>query len=245
MTRWALCLVLLLGWELAVRGLVVDPRLQLVTPLPSVIVRTAVALTLDGTLPAGVARSALRVLLGSMVAVGIGVPLGALLATAPRLGAVLEAPLRLLRPIPPVAWVPLTMLWFGVTEVQQVSIIALAGSFVVASATHAAVRGVPGALVLAAANLGATPAALALRVRVPAALPGVLAAVREGVATAWFVLVAAEFLAAAQGIGVLILEGRDMLDPARAFVGMGALAGCGLLSDRALAAVGARWTRWA
>jgi ABC-type nitrate/sulfonate/bicarbonate transport system permease component len=82
-------------------------------------------------------------------------------------------------------------------------------------------------------------------VRVPAALPGVVAAVREGVGTAWFVLVAAELLSASQGLGVLILEGRDLMEPARSVVGMLALAACGVGTDRALAAVGARWTRWA
>ena len=245
LSRWALTATLLVAWELAGRLFIDDPRTRLIVPLPSGIVAATVGLTLDGTVPRGVARSALRVLIGTGVAVLVGVPLGALLATAPRLGAVLEAPLRLLRPIPPVAWVPLTMVWFGVTELQQVSILALAATFVVASATHLAVRGVPASLVFAAANLGALPVELALRVRVPAALPGVIAAVREGLATAWFVLVAAEFLAASEGIGVLILEGRDMLDPARAFVGMGALAVCGLVSDRVLAALGARWTRWA
>lgn len=244
-SRWTLTASLLVAWELAVRLFVTDPRTLMIVPLPSGILTTAVVLGLDGTLVWGVARSVLRVAMGTAIAVLVGVPLGALIATAPRLGAVLEAPLRLLRPIPPVAWVPLTMLWFGVTELQQVSILALAATFVVASATHLAVRGVPASLVFAAANLGAPPVDLALRVRVPAALPGVMAAVREGVATAWFVLVAAEFLAASQGIGVLVLEGRDMLDPARAFVGMGALALCGLVSDRALAGFGARWTRWA
>ena len=225
----ALLLALVL-WELA--GHQLTGRAALMTPLPSGILRALVTLTLDGTLPVALLRSALRVALGSGVAVAVGVPLGALVAAAPRLGPALDAPLRVLRPVPPVAWVPLTLVWFGVTELQQVVVLAFAATLVVASGTARAVAGVPPNLVLAARNLGITGSALGFRLR--AASPGVWLAVREAVGTAWFVLVAAELLAASPGLGVLILEGRDMLDPARSFVGMLALAACGVGSDALL-----------
>jgi NitT/TauT family transport system permease protein/taurine transport system permease protein len=138
--------------------------------------------------------------------------------------------------------VPLTLLWFGVGERQQFAVLAFAALLVVVAGTTDAVAGVPPALLAAARNLGERR--LLLRVAVPAALPGVAAAVREGVGTAWFVLVAAEFVSASEGLGVLILEGRDLLEPARTFVGMGALAACGAATDLALAALQRRWTRW-
>lgn len=244
MSRWALTFALLAAWELAVRFGVTDPKALLFVPRPSDIIVTAWALARSGELGAAIVGSSTRVVIGSALAVAIGVPLGTLVARAPGLGAVLDAPLRLLRPIPPVAWVPLTMVWFGVTEAQQVAVLTLAALFVVSAGTTHAVAGVPRTLLLAAENLGAPRGTQLFRVALPAALPGVAAAVREGVGVAWFVLVAAELLAASRGLGVLILEGRDQLTPARSFVGMGALAGCGALTDRVLARVQQHLGRW-
>lgn len=232
--------LILLFWELGVRLLVTDPRTALMVPAPSAVAASAWAMARDGALFVDIGRSSMRVGIGSLLAVLLGVPVGALVATPA--GPIVEAPLRLLRPIPPVAWVPLTLLWFGVGEVQQIVVLFFAAFHVVVAGVARAVSGVPANLIFAAKNLGV--GAVAWRVGVPAALPGVATAVREGVALAWFVLVAAEFLSASEGLGVLVLEGRDLLEPARTFVGMGALAACGALSDRALAMVQARFTRW-
>ena len=245
MTRWALTGALVVLWEVGGRLTIDDARTALLVPLPSAVVATAWALTRDGSLVADIARSLYRVLAGGAAAVLVGVPIGALIATSPRIGAALDAPMRVLRPVPPVAWVPLTLLWFGVTELQQLAILFFAAVFVVIAGTSRAVAGVPARLLTAARNLGAGEATVALRVAVPAGLPGVAAAVREGVGTAWFVLVAAEFLSASEGLGVLILEGRDLLEPARAFVGMAALGACAALTDAALGAAFTRGTRWA
>jgi ABC-type nitrate/sulfonate/bicarbonate transport system permease component len=242
--RWILTWVLLVAWEIAGRALVRDPRTALLLPLPSTVAIATGQLLRDGSLIRHAARSAARVALGVGAAVVVGVPLGALVAAAPRLGAAIEAPLRLLRPIPPVAWVPLTILWFGTGELQQCVILFVAALFVVMSGTTSAVRGVPPGLVAAARNLGARQGTLLVAVRIPAALPAVAAAVREGFGTGWFVLVAAEFLSASDGLGVLVLEGRDMLEPARTFVGMAVLALCGSATDAALARLQSRLTRW-
>jgi ABC-type nitrate/sulfonate/bicarbonate transport system permease component len=245
MSRWLLALGLLLAWELGGRLLVDDPRTALLVPLPSGIAAAAWTLARDGSLFVHVARSAVRVALGAGAAVAVGVPLGALVASTPTLGAAIEAPLRLLRPVPPIAWGPLTLLWFGTGELQQCVVLFAATLFVVVAGTTEAVRGVPAPWLAAARNLGAGEVTVALQVRLPAALPGVAAAVREAFGTGWFVLVAAEFLSATDGLGVLVLEGRDLLEPARTFVGMGALALCGAGTDAMLARVQTRLGRGA
>ncbi len=242
-SRWALTLALVLLWEVLGRTLVTDPRTALLLPLPSTVAVTAGTLLADGTLPSAVARSAARVVAGSLLGVALGVPLGAWIALAPRGGRVLDGPLRLVRPVPPVAWVPLTLLWFGVTEVQQVVVLALACTFVVVAGTTRAVAGVPADLLAAARNLGARATHVTLRVAVPAALPAVAATVREAVGTAWFVLVAAELLSATQGLGVLIVEGRDLLEPSRACVGMLTLGACAAVTDTMLGALERRLGR--
>jgi ABC-type nitrate/sulfonate/bicarbonate transport system permease component len=105
------------------------------------------------------------------------------------------------------------------------------------------VAGVPGTLLEAARNLGARDSDVVLRVAVPAALPAVASTVREAAGTAWFVLVAAELLAAAQGLGVLVVEGRDLLEPSRMCVGMLALGAGAALTDTLLAALARRLGR--
>ncbi|MFZ5476298.1 MAG: ABC transporter permease [Myxococcota bacterium] len=233
---------LLAVWELLGR-LLLDERSSLFVPLPTTVGLAGWELLLAGDLPRDVAHSAIRVLLGSGLGALAGVGAGAAIASE-RFGRALEAPLALLRPVPPVAWIPITLLWFGVGELQQVAILFGATFHVVAAGVADAVRGVSPAVLLAARNLGAGEAAIG-RVRTNAALPAVLAAVREGFGTGWFVLVAAEFVSASEGLGVLVLEGRDMLAPARTFVGMAALAACGALTDAALRRAQGRVTAWA
>lgn len=236
-----LILLLLGAWELAGR-IFLDAHAAMFVPVPSGVAAELLALLGSGELWAALWRSTLRVAVGGSCGAAAGVVVGVVAAAGPA-GAVLRAPLALLRPIPPIAWIPLTLLWFGVSETQQGVILAGATFHVVALGAGEAARRVPEGLVAAARNLGAG-AGLTAEVRMRAALPGVLTAVREGFAVAWFVLVAAEFVSAAQGVGVLVLEGRDLLLPARTFVGMGALAVAGALTDGALRRASGRLLRW-
>lgn len=227
---------MLLAWEVAGRVFGVNSG---TLPLPSDVARVAIELAARGELAADVQASAVRVAIGGGLGVAAGVVAGLAIA-AGRFGRILDAPLAILRPIPPIAWIPLTLVWFGVSEAQPIAILAGASFHVVAPATADAVRGVPAGLVHAARNLGAGHAAVA-GVRLRAALPGVAAAVRQGWMVAWFVLVAAEFVSAPRGLGVLMLEGRDLIEPARTFVSMGALAACAALTDAGLGAAQRRW----
>lgn len=229
-------------WEVLGRCFL-DARALNFVPLPSGVVEAAWTLSVSGELAVALGRSALRVAVGGALGVVLGGLVGGVAAQG-GVGRLVSVPVAFLRPVPPIAWIPLTLLWFGVSETQQVVVLAGAVFHVVALGTEDAARRVPRALLDAAANLGASPAAR-LRVRLHAALPGVLGAAREGLVMAWFVLVAAEFVSAAQGLGVLVLEGRDLLEPARTFVGMGALGLAGALTDVGLRRAQSRLLRWA
>lgn len=218
---------LLLAWELGAAS-VDDPRALLIFPRPSGVFLAAARAIADGSLPTAALRSTARVSLALGIAVGIGVPLGIAIG---RGATVLEGPLALLRPVPPVAWVPLTLVWFGVGELQQVVVVAGAATLVLVGAVAEAVRRVDPRVAIAALNLGAPAATLPWRVLLPAAGEGIRAGLREATATAWFVLVAAELLSGERGLGVLILQGRDALEPERCFVGMVAIAACGAATD--------------
>ncbi len=234
-----LLLLLLALWEVAGR---VWPPGPLV-PLPSAIVLDAASLLASGELFVHVLRSAVRVALGGGVGAGVGVLVGVALAAGGP-GRLFDVPVALARPIPSLAWIPLTLLWFGVGEGQQIAILALATFGVVVAGTRDAIGAVPTAWLQAAENLGASRGAR-LGVRAQAALPGVLASVAEGFAAAWFVLVAAEFVSATEGLGVLVLAGRDLILPARTFVGAAGLAASAGLTAWALRALRGRLTRWA
>lgn len=234
-----LLLLLLLMWEGVGRLRGVGP----LVPLPSAVFLDAASLVATGELFEHALRSTLRVAIGGGVGALLGVFVGVSLGVGGA-GRLWTVPVALARPIPSLAWIPLTLLWFGVGEAQQIAVLTLAAFGVVVPSTRDAVAAVPPTWVQAAANLGARRVTQ-LKVVAHAALPGVLAAVAEGVAAAWFVLVGAEFVSATEGLGVLVLAGRDLILPARTFVGAAALAGCAGLSAWLLRLLRQRLTRWA
>lgn len=230
---------LLVLWEAAGRVWAPGP----LVPLPSAILLDAASLVGSGELMVHILRSAMRVAVGGALGAALGVLVGAALGVGGP-GRLLAVPVALTRPIPSLAWIPLTLLWFGVGEAQQLAILALATFAVVVAGTRDAVVAVPAVWLQAAENLGASRGAR-LRVRAHAALPGVLSTVGEGFAAAWFVLVAAEFVSATEGLGVVVLAGRDLILPERTFVGAAAPAGSAGLTAWALRALRSRLTRWA
>ncbi len=190
----------------------------------------------SGEVGVALAHSALRVLVGGGTGAALGLVVGLLVGRG-GFGRVLGSPLALVRPIPPIAWIPLTLLWFGVGELQQWAILAGATFHVVTAGVRDALDRVPASLVESAKNLGSRGFGLEL-VRLRAAAPELGFTLREGLAMAWFVLVAAELVSATEGIGVLVLQGRDLLLPARTFVGMLTLSVAAGLSDALLRRVG-------
>jgi ABC-type nitrate/sulfonate/bicarbonate transport system permease component len=154
---------------------------------------------------ATVERVVLGFSLGALVAVGLRLPAGA----SGVLGRVVEPVVELLRPIPPLAVLPLFIVWVGIGEASKVAFIAYATFFPTFLATVHAVRSVDPVLVRAAESLGARRGQVFVRVVLPAALPEILTGIRVSVALAFFVIVIAEFVGAERGLGYLINDGRN------------------------------------
>lgn len=211
---WRLRLAAVLGflalWSLA-SGLVV--LLQVFNPIflpgPWVVVGAVLELAGKGHLWAHVAATLERVALGfgtgALLALGLGLAAGAI----PWLRNLVEPIVELLRPIPPLAMLPLFIVWVGIGETSKVGFITYATFFPMFLTTVHAVRHIDPLLLRAAQSLGAGRRQLFVRVILPAALPDIMTGLRLGVALAFFVIVISEFIAAEHGLGFLINDGRN------------------------------------
>jgi NitT/TauT family transport system permease protein len=150
-----------------------------------------------------------RVLTGYGIALLLGIPAGLALGWVPRLASAFDPVVQICRPISPLAWMPLAILWFGVSEAAPRFLILLAAFFPIVVATMNGVRGVPAIYLQAGRNFGLGTPALLFRVVLPAILPQILVGLRLALGVAWLVVVAAEMIAVDSGLGYLIIDSRN------------------------------------
>lgn len=153
--------------------------------------------------------SLFRVFCGYVAAVLLGVPTGLALGWWSSLARAANPLIQMLRPISPLAWMPLAVIWFGVSNLAPIFLIFLASFFPIVVATMNGVRNVPPVYVQAGRNFGLSTRALLARVVFPAVLPRILVGLRIAFGVAWLVLVAAEMIAVDSGLGYLIIDARN------------------------------------
>jgi len=197
--------VLVVLWDLAL-SIGGGPKLL---PRPLAVFRAIGELGEHGFLVKHVVASLFRVTWGYVAAVLVGIPLGIVLGWYRRGGMAIAPLLEILRPISPLAWIPLAILWFGVGDVSAVFIIFLASLFPLTLTAMNAVRGVELVHVNAGRNLGLRAPELLRRVIYPAILPQLLVGLRLSLGIAWLVVVAAEMIAVSSGLGFLIIDARN------------------------------------
>jgi ABC-type nitrate/sulfonate/bicarbonate transport system permease component len=198
----------------------------------------------DGSLARHVGTSLGRVAVGFGIAAVVALALGLLAAMCVPLRLMVEPIIEFVRPIPPLAFLPMFLVWFGLGEASKVAFIGYTTFFPMFIAIAAAVLRVDVTLLRAAASLGASRVDLIGRVIVPAALPGIIVALRLGFALALFVIVGAEFMGADAGLGHLIMEGRTFFVPAQIVMGALVLGVLGSLVNALLLAAERRLFRW-
>lgn len=233
--------VLFLVWELASRS---KPDLALILPPPTEVIQAAVQLTRDGSLQRDIFASLRRVMVALAFATAIGLPLGLLMGMSKSMAWFFEPIVNFFRPIPPLAWIPLSIVWLGVSEGQNVFIIFLGAFFPILLNSVQGVRQVDPQLVRAARTLGSSQLAIALTVLVPGALPSIFVGFRVGTGIAWMALVAGEIVAASSGLGFLIMQGRQLFRPDYIIVGMVVIGLIGLLLDFMLRMLQKTIMRW-
>lgn len=205
--------------------------LSILLPPPTAVAAGAIDLVRNGLLLSDTLVSLKRVGVALGMAVLIGVPLGTALGASRRLSWSFEPVVNFFRPIPPLAWIPLSILWFGISDAQNEFIIFLAAFFPILLNTTEGVRDVDRRLIRAARTLGANPATVGLTVVLPAALPQMFVGLRIGIGIAWMALVAGELVSATSGLGYLINQGRYLFRSDYVIVGMVAIGVIGLLLD--------------
>ena len=185
-----------------------------------------------------------RVIVGFLIGAGMALPLGLMMGASPRVYAWLNPLAQVLRPIPPIAYIPLSILWFGLGNPPAIFLIAIGAFFPVLINTIAGVRQVDGIYIRAARNLGANQRTMFLRVMLPAAVPYILSGVRIGIGTAFIVVIVSEMIAVNNGLGFRILEAREYFWSDKIIAGMISIGMLGLAIDVGVTKLNNHLLRW-
>ncbi len=188
-------------------------------------------LSANGTLFKHAVASLYRVTVGFYIAVLLAIPLGIFIGRHKVMRALSSPVIQFLRPISPLAWIPLAMLWLGIGDQPAIFLIFLSSFFPLVVATAIAVESIDPAYFQVAANFNFTRLELVQKIIIPAIIPDVVTALRLTIAIAWLVVVAAEMIAVQSGLGYLILDARNALRMDYVMVGMIVIGLIGLLLD--------------
>jgi NitT/TauT family transport system permease protein len=185
-----------------------------------------------------------RVYGGFALAALAALPIGLLIGRVPAARMTLDPFFQLMRPIPVTAWLPLSMILFGLGARSAFALVFLGAFYPILLNTIFGVKNVDAKLFEAASMLGCRGNAQFFRVVLPAALPSIFTGLRLGLGLAWFVIVVGEMTGVPQGLGAVIMDGRTLSRTELVICGMIVIGIAGFLSDRIVMAVGNRLLRW-
>ena len=200
----AIIVLVLAGWWAAVAA-----TGSVIFPTPWQVVLGTMDLIRDGTLWLHIGASLGRVAAGFLLAVAVAVPLGLWMGRVRGAYDTLNPLFQILRPISPIAWIPIAILWFGVGNASPIYLIFISSVFPMIVQTVSGVHGIEKRYLRAAENFGVSRHTLLTRVVIPATLPEVIVGMRIGLGVAWLVVVAAEMIALRSGLGYLIMDSRN------------------------------------
>ena len=235
--------VLLVLWAVLVPYFNVNPQFF---PTLGSVVEAAVEGVRDGTLFSHVGASLLRVLVGTLLALIVAVPLGIAMGVSPMVSSFLTPLFRFFSVLAGIAWIPIATLWFGYGFGAITFVIFNAVFFIVTYNTLLGVSTIPRPVRNAAASLGAGPWAMLTEVLIPGALPNIVTGIRTGLGFAWRGLIAAEMIATNVGLGYMLFVARDFYRTEVIVLGMIVIGVLWLLLDRLVLAPLERGTieRW-
>lgn len=215
-------------------------------PGPLEVARALARAFAQGMLVRALVVSALRLLFGYALALAAGVPLGLVLARSPRAKRALGPMLLGLSSVPSICWLPLAIVWFGLSEASIQVVVVLGAALPITLSTESAVRHLPPTIERAARTMGAEGPRLLFRVLLPAALPGILTGAKVGWTFALRSLMAGELLFVSGGLGQLLETGRDLADTALVLGVVGVIIALSRASERILfapveRAIARRW----
>ena len=185
---------------------------QNILPAPSIVFVTFIKLAGSGILFTNALSSLSRVLVGFIIATITGVSSGVFLGTFPKFGKYFIPLLDLLRPIPPIAWIPIAILWFGLGDRSAVFIVSIGAFFPIFLNTFSGIQAVSTQYINAARCLGASSRLIMLDILFPAAMPQIFTGIRVGIGIAWTSVIASEMVGAREGLGYAIQLNRTLLE---------------------------------
>jgi len=221
-------------WLIAVWQVVCDLRIwpPYLFPSPGNVLEALQAGFADRSIVIGIGISMKRIALGYGLSVVLGIGLGFLIAANEFLEATLGGLVLSLQSLPSLCWLPLAVLWFGLSEKAIIFVVVMGSFLAVTINTQAGVRHVPKIYLMAGRNLGAKGPRLFAHVLLPASLPHLVSGLKQGWAFAWRSLISGEMIFVSLGLGHLLMMGRDLNDMSQVLAVMAVIMAIGHLVDR-------------
>lgn len=238
---WLLPLLLLGTWEAAARMGWLSSR---ILPEPFAVVRAGIALATSGELWQHVRVSAARALTGFVIGGGMGLALGLFTGSCRRAEVAIDTTLQMVRNIPPLALIPLVILWFGIDEAAKLFLISLGVFFSVYINTFHGIRAVDPSLIEMGRSYGLKGWSLYREIILPGALASILVGVRYALGFMWVILIVAETISSQAGIGYMTMNAREFLQTDVVLLGILLYAGLGKLADVAARQLERHCLKW-
>jgi sulfonate transport system permease protein len=238
---WVVPTLLLIVWQWASSAGILPSRFL---PSPRAVVSSFIALSLSGELWMHVRVSTLRALSGFVVGGGVGLLLGLLTASMHWAEILLDTTIQMVRNIPPLALIPLVILWFGIDESAKLFLVALGVFFPVYINTFHGIRSVDRGLLEMGRTYGLSGWPLYREIILPGALPSILVGVRFSLGLMWVILIVAETISARSGIGYMTMNAREFMQTDIMVVGILLYAILGKLADLLAKGLERYWLRW-
>jgi len=238
---WLVPIAVVAGWELASRIGWLSSR---ILPEPFAVAAAFWNLLKSGELLNDVAISTGRALAGLAIGGGLGLALGLLTGTFKTAETLLDTTLQMVRNVPPLALIPLVILWFGIDESAKLFLVAIGVFFPIYLNTYHGIRAVDAGLIEMARSYGLKGWALYREVILPGALPSILVGLRFSLGLMWVLLIVAETISAQSGIGYMTMNAREFLQTDVVLVGVLLYALLGKLADLVARGLERRFLRW-
>ena len=238
---WLVPLLLLAVWQLSAQSGWLSTR---VLPAPLDVLKAATRLALSGELLTHVKISAGRALAGFAIGGGTGLVLGLLTGTVRWAETLLDTTLQMIRNIPPLALIPLVILWFGIDETAKLFLVSIGVFFPIYINTFHGIRSVDKGLIEMGRSYGLHAWSLYKEIILPGALPSILVGVRFSLGLMWVLLIVAETISAQAGIGYMTMNAREFLQTDIVLVGILLYAFLGKLADVLAKTLERYWLRW-
>lgn len=242
--------LILVGWEIFSRSGVLPPAL-LPAPSQVMVAWADWIFATDGNTQNytghwlfDTAASASRVFAGFALATVLGVGIGMAIGWSHTVEKLIEPVLQILRPVPPVSWIPLAIIWFGIADKPAIFLVFLGSFFPVLLSTIHGVKTCDRNLLRAGAMAGGSPAMLLRQIVFPAALPSIFSGLRIAIGSAWMLTVTAEMVAVRSGVGYVLWDSYYFLRYDIVIAAMISIGLLGFLSDLAIKLIAARVLRW-